>query len=635
MQVAPDGKEHVLAYASRTTMPNERNWSTTEQEAGAVIWALEKFRPYLIDIPFKCRTDHANLKWIRQSSKGRLIHWALKLDEYDMTLEPRPGIKMPHVDALSRYLVECKSADEYHLAAIPHSQEHQSILPSEQLSVIQWAQRNDAECQNIYQAVKHGSKAYSHLLHYVREKQFHIQDHTIYYKTEHREVPFVPAALRQRLLYEYHAGTCAAHLGSKKVLGALKRKYFWPSMTSDVYTYVHGCMRCLRRKGCLIMPVGPVQLPKGAPFQIVASDIFGPLPTTSRGNRFVLVFIDHFTKWPVIIPASAITAEHFVKYFHDHWITTFGCPSRLLTDGGPQFIADVTKVFCDKYNISKTVSTAYHPQSNGIAEVFMKVLGHSLSILTRYNATNWDLHCTTIAFAYHTTIHPKIANTPAYLALGFDPKLPVDCDIEAPSGTTDTDKRLKYLAMWRGVAKGRLEAEAEIETTTHNTIIHPGMLVVYKLQIQEAKGAVAHKLLPRFSTPWLVVKQLDNTVTYEIRHLERRETKLINRDRLAIFTPNTGQYNVYDLRSPPRPFAQNTQAEPATTTPVIPDQASQDAETEPASTSTPQASDAVLPVVPAPPPVAPTRQLRTTVERQSRVGDPMSWQYKAGGAASS
>ena len=98
MQTAPDGKEHVLAYASKATQPNEKKWSTTELEAAAVIWALEKFRPYLIDIPFKCRTDHANLKWIRQSDKGRLVRWALKLDEYDMMLEPRAGTKMPCYD---------------------------------------------------------------------------------------------------------------------------------------------------------------------------------------------------------------------------------------------------------------------------------------------------------------------------------------------------------------------------------------------------------------------------------------------------------------------------------------------------------------------------------------------------------
>ena len=527
-----------------------------------------------------------------------------------MTLEPRAGKKMPHVDALSRYPVSCKNTDEYHVNALPLTQVDQTTPPSTQPSVIQWAQRQDTECQNIYKALKHGTKVYTHLVHHMKEGHFVIQDHMIIFKTEQREVPFVPATLRQRLLFEYHAGPCAAHLGSKKVLSALRRKYYWPSMRDDVHEYVHGCMRCLRRKGRLLVQSGTVPLPKGAPFQIVASDIFGPLPPTVRGNRFVLVFIDHFTKWPVLIPAATITAEHFVKYFHDYWITSFGCPSRLLTDGGPQFIADITQVFCSKYNISKTVSTAYHPQSNGIAEAFMKVLGHSLSILTKYSASNWDLYCSTIAFAYRTTIHPKTANTPAYLTLGFDPKLPVDYDLEAPGHQTDTEARLRQLGIWREVARSRLQIAPDQSTLRQVTQIPPGTLVVYKLQLQEAKGPVGHKLLPRFSTPWRVVKQLDNTVTYEIRHLERGETKLINRDRLAVFTPNSGQYNLYEAVVPPRPLALPANESDASPRASAPGVAAPD------------------PTVAAPP----TRQLRTTVERQSRAGDPMSWQYRADGA---
>ena len=516
---------------------------------------------------------------------------------------------MPHVDALSRYAVTCKNADEYHLAAIPAVQTEPTIPPSEQTSVIQWAQRQDAECQNIYKALRRGAKAHSHLAQYIKEGRFIIQDHLIYYKYEQREVPYVPATLRQRLLYEYHAGTCAAHLGSKKVLSALKRKYFWPSMKNDVFTYVHGCIPCLRRKGRPIHQDGRVPLPKGEPFQVVASDIFGPLPTTRRGSRYVLVFIDHFTKWPVLVPAAQVTAEHFVKYFHDYWITMFGCPNRLLTDGGPQFVADISRIFCEKYNINKTVSTAYHPQSNGIVEAFMKIIGHSLSILTKYRATEWDLYCSTIAFAYRTTIHPRTGNTPAYLAFGFDPKLPVDCDILESGYKTDTEARLQQLAVWRNLAKSRLQVEPDEQTATNYARIQPGMMVVYKLPPPEARDEATHKLQPRYSVPWRVVKQFDNSVTYEIYQPERGETKLINRDRLAVYTPNTGQYNLYEVQTPPKPLESP----------------------EPAGITTPPPPDATA--TDKPDPVVPTRQLRSTVERQSRVGDPMSWQYRASGVA--
>ena len=145
------------------------------------------------------------------------------------------------------------------------------------------------------------------------------------------------------------------------------------------------------------------------------------------------------------------------------------------------------------------------------------------------------------------------------------------------------------------------------------------MLVVYKLNVQEARETTAHKLLPRFSTPWRVIRQLNNSVTYEIRNIERGETKLINRDRLAIYTPNTGQYNLCEARALPRPLATSSEM----TTPELVD-APRAAEERPPVQDPPS----ILPQS-----VAPQRQLRATIERQSRAGDPMSWQYGATGVA--
>ena len=315
------------------------------------------------------------MKWVRESTVGRLVRWALKLDEYDIHIEPRPGIKMPHVDALSRYPVAAISSHQMAIAPLDQLPAIESNIaddvpqkPSDLPSSIRWLQRQDEECQQLYQSVKRGIKTSPILQKYINQNRIQIKDSTIYYNTAKRSAVYTPQSLRERLLEEYHAGKSMAHLGSSKTLGALRRKYFWPSMKQDVFEYVHGCLDCLRRKGRQV-PKGPrAKLPKGKPFQVVASDIYGPLPLTSKGNRFILVFIDHFTKWPVLIPARQITAEVFVQLFHDKWITYFECPKRLLTDGGPQFIAETTKEFCNKYNITHNISTAYHPQSNGIAK---------------------------------------------------------------------------------------------------------------------------------------------------------------------------------------------------------------------------------------------------------------------------
>ena len=147
----------------------------------------------------------------------------------------------------------------------------------------------------------------------------------------------------------------------------------------------------------------------------------------------------------------------------------------------------------------------------------MKVLGHSLSILTQFRAVDWDRHCQTVAMAYRTTPHPSTGNTPAYLVLGVDPRLPVDCEVdEGGADDADTEGRLEELTKWRNAVEERLTVEHEPTPTTQR--IQPGMLVAYKLPPLEAKGGAAHKLQARFSEPWRVTKQLGNSVTYEIKH---------------------------------------------------------------------------------------------------------------------
>ena len=177
----------------------------------------------------------------------------------------------------------------------------------------------------------------------------------------------------------------------------------------------------------------------------------------------------------------------------------FGCLYQLLTDRGPQFVADISRIFCEKYNINKTVSTVYHPQSNSIVEVFMKIIGYLLSILTKYRATKWDLYYSTIAFAYYTTIHPRTGNTPAYLAFGFEPKLPVDCDILESEYKINTKARLQQLAVWRNLAKSRLQVEPDKQTAKNYAHIQPGMMVMYKLPLPKARDKAIHKLQPWYS----------------------------------------------------------------------------------------------------------------------------------------
>ena len=102
-----EGKdEYVIAYASRTLSPAEKNYGITELECLAIIWAVTYFRHYLWGIHFTIITDHAALKWLLNSTSEtankRLERWKITLSEFDYDIQYRKGLTYTNANALSR-----------------------------------------------------------------------------------------------------------------------------------------------------------------------------------------------------------------------------------------------------------------------------------------------------------------------------------------------------------------------------------------------------------------------------------------------------------------------------------------------------------------------------------------------------
>ena len=134
---------------------------------------------------------------------------------------------------------------------------------------------------------------------------------------------------------EMHGGVTSGHMGEKKTLIRLRQRFYWVNMRRDVVEWCRSCDTCRSKLGPQGQHPAPLQLYlTGAPMERVGVDITGPFPTTSSGNRFILVAMDYFTKWPEAFAIPNHEATTVARVLEDGFFTRFGMPKELHSDQG-------------------------------------------------------------------------------------------------------------------------------------------------------------------------------------------------------------------------------------------------------------------------------------------------------------
>ena len=367
-----------------------------------------------------------------------------------------------------------------------------------------------------------------------------IENGILYYLENFNFIPtlrlVIPKKFRQALVQHIHEQELIGHVGMTRTFSLLQQRFWWNSMRKDVRNIIKCCVTCQRFRRSNIRYGGPMQqLKKHSAWSTVGMDLYGPLPTTKSGNRFIVVLIDHMSKWPEIIPVPNITTETIATVLHQI-ISRHGCMKNLLTDRGPQFIAGITKRLCERYGIRKLFTSSYYPQANGVTESFMRVLGHSLATLVYSHKGQWDQYCDAVAFSYRITPHPATRETPFYILYGRDPLLPTDLSLEflpnlqLNNVETTTSQRMEIIKAAQKFAIENLQRMGQIVELKYNQKHTPiqyevGDLVLVKstpYEIQTAANApdISRKLVPKWSTPCRIIQRLTNKLTYIIQYLD-------------------------------------------------------------------------------------------------------------------
>ena len=192
----------------------------------------------------------------------------------------------------------------------------------------------------------------------------------------------VPRQLRKAFLREAHNGVISGHLGCQRVLERLRQRCFWPGMSRDVEEWCRECDICARRKNPKPIQRAPLgYIAAGQPFERLAMDLMGPLPTSVAANKHILVVIDYFTKWAELFALPDATAETVAERLLEDVISIFGMPEYLHTDQGSQFESAVFQQLC-------TRTTPYHPQSDGLAERLNRTVEDMLAGYVNFHQTD-------------------------------------------------------------------------------------------------------------------------------------------------------------------------------------------------------------------------------------------------------
>lgn len=408
-----------VAFASKTLSPAERNYSTTEKECLAIVWALNYFYPYLYGAVFTIYTDHAALKSILSTKmpRGRIARWILAIQVYQFTVVHRKGSMNADADALSR---------------LPEETQNSQALEDLTIEEFQKMQTNDSEISLLKKDLK---------------EPYKVQRGTVcYQRKEGKLVPVVPNALKKKVIARYHDGTTGGHFGVEKTIEKIKTIAHWNTMKEDVKEYIRCCHNCQIykiRNDSTVPPMKPI-LPRYTG-DIWAMDV-AELPESNRGNKYILVFVEYLTKWAITVPLASVTTDRIVEVLLFEIVLKFSVPTRIISDNGSNMVSDAMQMVCKRIGIKRSLTSVEHPQTDGLVERINRTIKTSLAAYTGVeNKDSWDSHLPFVTFAYNTAKQASTGFSPFEVMFGRKVVLPLTDELIMESKTYETETWMAYL----------------------------------------------------------------------------------------------------------------------------------------------------------------------------------------------
>ena len=214
-------------------------------------------------------------------------------------------------------------------------------------------------------------------------------------------------------------------MAAVKTMYRLNECYVWPGMRGIIKKRLQRCATCLvHNRHPERHPFGEMPLAR-TPMQFVSADLIGPLPLSTRGNRYALNIIDHCSLWCESYPLPDKTNQSVWNAFADQFISRHAVPAVLLTDRGGEFTAHEFEEYLKEMGIEHRTTTPYHPASNGRIEKANRTLKEILQKLVNNQNNRWEERLGDALLAYRVAVSSVTGYSPYFVLYGRHSRAPL------------------------------------------------------------------------------------------------------------------------------------------------------------------------------------------------------------------
>ncbi|KMQ89852.1 s68306 pol retrotransposon woot [Lasius niger] len=525
-------KRYTVAYASRSLKGAELNYTVTEVECLALVWALRKWHTTLLGRYVRVHSDHRALKFLAACAddSARIARWMAFLNEFDLDIRHIPGKENQIADTLSRNNVKNgyvkKEGKTKTIAAIG--------VPDDEVETTRWiemiakAQCEDERLQREREVIPDDLPERNGLIRICTKKGERI---------------IVPEAVKWELIRRVH--NFLLHFGTDKVSDFVSDYFEVQNLERVVRDVVASCETCQATK-YYTRPTRGIEyydLPS-QPGQVVSLDIFGPLPQTPRGNKYILVLMDQFSKLVRFYAMKNQKLETILDCLQVEYFQEIGVPNEILTDNGGQFVTNRWREFAVDMGFSVRKTSPYNPQSNPVERV-MREIGRIVRVYAHTNQTRWDRIVKRAENTINITTHRSTEYRPIDLYIDFPEPLFIDrrlkpkrMEEEEGDGEEIIEKRIEIAT--EVLNKRAQQRKTQMDKHGEREAYQPNDKVWVKLHRRsDANRRLTKKIHLVYEGPFViqnevrknayVVKDSDDNVigTFNSRQLRpHRETKL-------------------------------------------------------------------------------------------------------------